>query len=122
MEKVEGPWAMVYFCLREGMVWFGRDCLGRRSLLRRVVVGGVGVEFCSVGVDMVGWEEVRVDGLWSLDLNEWSERSCGGKVIEKSIKLYPWGVEGSTVVGDDCYMVCPRFQFSLVIRYEDIRR
>jgi asparagine synthetase B (glutamine-hydrolysing) len=70
MERIEGPWAMVYFSARENKLWYGRDCLGRRSLLRKRTSSG-GILFSSVGIDMEGWEEIEVDGLWCLDLNDW---------------------------------------------------
>jgi len=70
IERIEGPWALVYFSAKEKKIWYGRDCLGRRSLLRkRTSVGGLLLS--SVGVDMEGWEEIEVDGLWCLDLDEW---------------------------------------------------
>jgi asparagine synthetase B (glutamine-hydrolysing) len=70
MEKIEGPWAMIYFSCKDRKLWYGRDCLGRRSLLRKSA-GETG-EFLlsSVGVDKDAWEEVSVDGLWCLDLSK----------------------------------------------------
>jgi len=71
MEGIEGPWAMVYFSSNDKKLWFGRDCLGRRSLLRRIMPHSKGLLLSSVGADMKDWEEVGVDGLWCLDLEEW---------------------------------------------------
>lgn len=71
MEGIEGPWAMVYFSSNDKKLWFGRDCLGRRSLLRRSIPDSNGLLLSSVSVDMKDWEEVGVDGLWCLDLEEW---------------------------------------------------
>ena len=70
METVEGPWAMVYYSSSERKLWYGRDCLGRRSLLRMSSAGGIVLS--SVGVDMGQWEEVSVNGLWCLNLDEWT--------------------------------------------------
>jgi len=70
MERIEGPWALVYFSAKEKKIWYGRDCLGRRSLLRKRTSLG-GLLLSSVGIDMEAWEEVEVDGLWCLDLDEW---------------------------------------------------
>lgn len=72
MEKIEGPWAMVYFSFKDRKLWYGRDCLGRRSLLRKRVGETGELVLSSVGVDKDAWEEVSVDGLWCLDLNKWN--------------------------------------------------
>lgn len=71
MEGIEGPWAMVYFSSKDKKLWFGRDCLGRRSLVRKSVPESRELLLSSVGVDLTQLEEVEVDGLWCLDLNEW---------------------------------------------------
>jgi asparagine synthetase B (glutamine-hydrolysing) len=72
MEKIEGPWAMVYFSSNDKKLWFGRDCLGRRSLVRKTDPEFEGFLVSSVSIDLGGWEEVEVEGLWCLDLNEWA--------------------------------------------------
>jgi len=74
MEEVEGPWAMVYYSSKDNKLWFGRDCLGRRSLLQKCLVESGVLMLSSVGVDMADWTEVGVEGLWCLDLNGWSMR------------------------------------------------
>ena len=33
MQSIEGPWAFIYFDDAENKLFFGRDKLGRRSLL-----------------------------------------------------------------------------------------
>jgi len=104
MEKVEGPWAMAYFSTRENKLYFGRDCLGRRSLLRGVGEDGAFL-LSSVGVGSYGWEEVSVDGLWCIDLDEWSEE-CGID-MKCPAKLYPWitDCDDPTSVKTNDYMV-----------------
>jgi asparagine synthetase B (glutamine-hydrolysing) len=107
MERVEGPWAMVYYDSGEGKVYFGRDCLGRRSLLRgrrgssAVVLSSIGV------VGKYDWEEVSVDGLWSIDLND----TINHVGISPSTKLYPWVVDPAKTETDE-YMVCPSAGYS----------
>ena len=68
---IRGPWAMVYYSSEDKKLWFGRDCLGRRSLLQKRVVETGALVLSSVGVDMSGWAEVGAEGLWWLDLNNW---------------------------------------------------
>jgi asparagine synthetase B (glutamine-hydrolysing) len=71
MERIEGPWAMVYYSSKDKKLWFGRDCLGRRSLLQKRMVNSGALVLSSVGVDMTDWTEVGVEGLWCLNLNKW---------------------------------------------------
>lgn len=68
-ESIAGPYALVYFDATAGRVWFGRDVLGRRSLLYKRYGKGweAGFMVASVG-DGDGWEEVEADGLRFLDL------------------------------------------------------
>jgi hypothetical protein len=72
-EGIEGPWACVFFNAAKGLVWFGRDCLGRRSLMVRGMRCGEGhglvVATVGDGVEGDGWEELEADGMRFLDLN-----------------------------------------------------
>jgi asparagine synthetase B (glutamine-hydrolysing) len=70
MGQIEGPWAMVFYDSSERKLWYGRDCLGRRSLMRKTLPETGELLFSSVGVDMDAWDEVGVEGLWCLDLQE----------------------------------------------------
>ncbi|KAF9356729.1 hypothetical protein BGX26_004843 [Mortierella sp. AD094] len=94
MAKIEGPYAFVYFHASSSKVYFGRDCLGRRSLLwHRTIKEGTEREIAnlpfiltSVGYstfssDLLALEEVPADGIYSLHL---------GSEGEKSIARYPW--------------------------------
>lgn len=73
LEGIAGPYAFVYFDAVGGRVWFGRDAVGRRSLLCRygerwedgVVVASVGD-----GDKGVAWKEVEADGVRFLDLEK----------------------------------------------------
>lgn len=70
LEVIRGPYALVYFDAVAGRVWFGRDALGRRSLLCRESGKGweKGFMVASVGDERAGWSEVEADGLRWLDL------------------------------------------------------
>ncbi|KAK4035016.1 asparagine synthase-domain-containing protein [Parachaetomium inaequale] len=64
LRGIEGPFAFVYYDAGAGRVFFGRDRLGRRSLLRATTEGG-GLALCSVaGPAGEGWEEVEADGVY----------------------------------------------------------
>lgn len=92
MERVEGPWAMVYWDAAAGRLWYGRDALGRRSLLCKSDDEG-GLVVASVG-DGHGWSEVDADGLrWVL---------VGGG----ESGVVPWAWEEDVAAGSR-YMVFP---------------
>ncbi|KAF9173169.1 hypothetical protein BGX20_003935 [Mortierella sp. AD010] len=94
MAKIEGPYAFVYFHASSLKIYFGRDCLGRRSLLwHRTIEEGTEGEIASlpfiltsVGYstfrsDLLALEEVPADGIYSLRL---------GSEGERLIARYPW--------------------------------
>ena len=68
--QIEGPWAMVFYDASKRRLWYGRDCLGRRSLMRKMIRETGELLLSSVGVDMDGWDEVGVEGLGCLELQE----------------------------------------------------
>jgi hypothetical protein len=66
LRRIEGPFAFVFYDAVGGRVYFGRDRLGRRSLLVRDLRGG-GMVLCSVageGHGGEGWREVEADGVY----------------------------------------------------------
>ncbi|KAF9565648.1 hypothetical protein EC968_004044 [Mortierella alpina] len=100
MEQIEGPYAFVYYHALSKMLYFGRDCLGRRSLLwHRGAQSDNRVDFpfilTSVGYssfrdDLLPLEEVPADGIYRLSL---------GSVNNGIITRCPWvsvGVERDT--------------------------
>ncbi|CUS08935.1 unnamed protein product [Tuber aestivum] len=71
---IAGPWACVFFDAVRGRVWFGRDCLGRRSLLElRKGRWKDGVTIASVGDGHEGWKEVEAEGLRYFGLHSGEE-------------------------------------------------
>ncbi|GAB1319183.1 Asparagine synthase [Madurella fahalii] len=80
LRGVEGPFAFVYYDAGREVLVFGRDRLGRRSLM---VNDGEdqGLEICSVAGDGEGWKEVEADGVyvvrlrgetkWLVERHEW---------------------------------------------------
>ncbi|EAQ87824.1 hypothetical protein CHGG_04443 [Chaetomium globosum CBS 148.51] len=84
LRGVEGPFAFVYYDAAAGRVFFGRDRLGRRSLLM-ATAGQGGLALCSVaGEAGEGWREVEADGIYVVDVGE-----------DASPERYDW------VVGED---------------------
>lgn len=78
LRAVEGPFAFIYFDKPTGRLYYGRDRLGRRSLL---VQSGESVSLCSVTDSAVPrWDEVEADGCYELCLDE-SFKSQGKSII-----------------------------------------
>ena len=76
LNSISGPFAFVFYDKPNGRVWFGRDCLGRRSLLRHQASverdGHDGIIIASVtdADKQKGWKEVEADGVYYIDLGE----------------------------------------------------
>ncbi|KAF9949691.1 hypothetical protein BGZ72_008575 [Mortierella alpina] len=82
MEQIEGPYAFVYFHASSKMLYFGRDCLGRRSLLWHrgaqpdngkdspFILTSVG--YSSFRNDLLPLEEVPADGIYQLSLGSFN--------------------------------------------------
>ncbi|KAF9988027.1 hypothetical protein BGZ75_010161 [Mortierella antarctica] len=91
MEQIEGPYAFVYYHASSKVLYFGRDCLGRRSLLwHRGAQPDHSVDYpfilTSVGYstfhsDLLPLEEVPADGIYRLSL---------GAVDNGIITKCPW--------------------------------
>lgn len=74
MAKIAGPFAFIYYDKHNECLYFGRDFLGRRSLLYQVTQDG-SILLCSVSDREVtsGWTEVEADGLYCIDLRSVSQ-------------------------------------------------
>lgn len=112
MGGIEGPWAMVFYDFKSRKLWYGRDCLGRRSLMRKMVPETGELLLSSVGVDMDAWDEVGVEGLWCLDLNEFIKSRedvhtafSRGTDPKYQSKLIPWVFANEIPVQDQEYML-----------------
>jgi asparagine synthetase B (glutamine-hydrolysing) len=69
LSSIRGPYAFVYLC--NGYLFYGRDCLGRRSLLRKTTADGQLV-LSSVCDNSSGddWAEVEADGICMVDVDK----------------------------------------------------
>lgn len=72
---IEGPFAFVYWHEAGRKVFFGRDRLGRRSLMMKrdertgeVVLSSVAEGLNGGDTNANGWKEVEADGIYVLDL------------------------------------------------------
>ncbi|GJJ72773.1 asparagine synthase (glutamine-hydrolysing) [Entomortierella parvispora] len=99
MSKIEGPYAFVYYHATSQRLFFGRDCLGRRSLLwHKEKQGEHGLELpfllTSVGYssfrsDLMPLDEVPADGIYCMSLKTGTN--------EKTLSHFPW-IPSSAVV------------------------
>ena len=69
LSSITGPYAFVFYDAPHHRVFYGRDALGRRSLLikRHSIKGFVLSSICDP-TDSEGWMEVEADGIYVLDL------------------------------------------------------
>lgn len=80
LTSIAGPFAFVFFDAQSSRILYGRDRLGRRSLLTQPLLDG-GIAFCSITDDprSPGWKEVESGGVHVID------------VLNPSIpKYWPW--------------------------------
>lgn len=65
--RIDGPFAFVFFNKSTNRLYFGRDRLGRRSLLVKVEEDSIQISSIS-DEDATEWMEVEADGIYRLDL------------------------------------------------------
>jgi asparagine synthetase B (glutamine-hydrolysing) len=67
--RIAGPYAFVFYDAGNGMLFFGRDFLGRRSLLTKTTDDGdVIISSVTDAPSSAGWAEIEADGVYCLDL------------------------------------------------------
>lgn len=73
LRSIEGPFAFVYFDATSSRLFYGRDRLGRRSLL----LNGEGdIRLSSIAESTSSaWSEVEADGIYVVDLAAWDSDS-----------------------------------------------
>lgn len=70
MSQISGPFAFVYYSSVTAKVYFGRDFLGRRSLLYHITPeGDLLLSSVTAGPTDGVWSEVEADGVYCVDLN-----------------------------------------------------
>jgi hypothetical protein len=70
LSSIRGPYALVFYDAVHSRIYFGRDCLGRRSLLRKSTQDN-SLVLSSVCDNASGdtWAEVEADGIYVADLD-----------------------------------------------------
>ncbi|KAJ1913041.1 hypothetical protein H4219_005377 [Mycoemilia scoparia] len=76
-ENVRGPYAFIFYHERDNRLWFGRDCLGRRSLVWHLPNEKFPVfNSCDDEQEVDStkfWHEVKAKRIYSLDMNKISD-------------------------------------------------
>ncbi|XP_042350472.1 asparagine synthetase domain-containing protein 1 [Plectropomus leopardus] len=97
LSTIRGPWGFVYYQKAGDYLWFGRDFLGRRSLLwkfdadeNRMTLTSVAAQ--SSGPVQAAWQEVPAVGVYRIDLKAVTE---AGSV---AFEVYPWAHGGIDLV------------------------
>lgn len=77
VRSISGPFSFVFYDAFNSMLFFSRDCLGRRSLLQGLDDAG-NLKICSVcdGTPSTGFEEVATDGVHMIDLEHVLEQNA----------------------------------------------
>ena len=66
--SLTGPYAFVFYDARCRRVFYGRDALGRRSLvIKRYGAGSLVISSVPDATETDGWDEVEADGVYMLD-------------------------------------------------------
>ncbi|KFY12803.1 hypothetical protein V492_03653 [Pseudogymnoascus sp. VKM F-4246] len=98
LRTISGPFAFVYYDKIHHLVYFGRDCLGRRSLLYNSEDISDCIQFSSIA-DSTGssWKEVEADGIYVAALDRASAPPSLASLEESSMGnkhfpcyRYPW--------------------------------
>ena len=90
LRAIEGPFAFAFFDKPSRSLYYGRDRLGRRSLLRR---GGLPFSLSSIAETTdEAWDEVEADGFYVLELD-----SLGVQNPTINSSRYSWSDEEALV-------------------------
>lgn len=97
LRSIDGPFAFLFYDTQIKRLYFGRDRLGRRSLLFNEAEDGNSISFSSIAdVPATGWKEVEALGISCLNLETRIVTPHGLKLDSRTIK-YDWAPSG----GDD---------------------
>ena len=92
LSTISGPFSLFFYDAAFGRVVYGRDMLGRRSLLvKKGSVDDWAIASIHDGCSSRDWEEVEADGIYSLDVRNTSSVTDGELQRTKtSISFIPW--------------------------------
>ncbi|GFT54491.1 asparagine synthetase domain-containing protein 1 [Nephila pilipes] len=103
--SIKGPFAFVFY-QNNGLLWFGRDIFGRRSLLWKA--DSASFNLCSIS-NSGEWDELCTEGIYCVDLSQ--------SIKKKSfvINLYPWSSTPSGLIlpRQDEEIILPNIEMSV---------
>ncbi|KAG9247997.1 asparagine synthase-domain-containing protein [Calycina marina] len=95
LNSISGPFAFVFLDKLHSQIFFGRDCLGRRSLLHKSSLGYI--EFASTSdFAEAQWEEVEADGIYMITyidpLKTTGTDSLSSQAVSSPfpVRRFPW--------------------------------
>ncbi|KAI5862647.1 asparagine synthase-domain-containing protein [Durotheca rogersii] len=90
LRSVDGPFAFLFYDAQIRRLYFGRDRLGRRSLLVHAAEHGSSISFSSVAdVPAASWKEVEASGIYSLDLST-RLATPQGLILDTRVTKHAW--------------------------------
>lgn len=99
--SITGPYAFVFYDAQSRQIFYGRDALGRRSLVtKRHGAESLAISSVPDATELVGWEEVEADGVYMLDL----ERNAASHI--------PWAVGDQALASPYPLVFTPLSHFS----------
>jgi asparagine synthetase B (glutamine-hydrolysing) len=69
LSTIRGEWALVYYSYKENALYFGRDCLGRRSLLYHLPTKSEPYFAIASVSDGTAFDEIGTNGIYRLSLD-----------------------------------------------------
>jgi asparagine synthetase B (glutamine-hydrolysing) len=108
IRSIEGPFAFVYVDKRAGRIYYGRDRLGRRSLLIKQPDDGTVCLSSLADSASPSWTEVEADGIYVLGVDMLSAVVSSGSV-DSAVSRHEWLTSASS----SDYVSTPRFGWHL---------
>ncbi|KAI2783537.1 asparagine synthase-domain-containing protein [Daldinia loculata] len=109
LRSIDGPFAFLFYDTQDKRLYFGRDRLGRRSLLFNQAEDGNSISFSSIAdVPTTGWKEVNANGIYSLNLATRLATPSGMK-LDTHLTRYDWVTSG----GDNMVSSIGNFNMTL---------
>ncbi|KAL9579317.1 MAG: hypothetical protein Q9212_005178 [Teloschistes hypoglaucus] len=86
LQRISGPYAFIFYSPSYEKIYYGRDILGRRSLLvNKDDIGSLKISSVCTGPSSGRWVEVEADGTYAIDLSQ--IRLGSASLVERCI---PW--------------------------------
>lgn len=100
LSSCSGPYAFIFYDLHSRRILFGRDALGRRSLLFRQNEQGFSLSSVCLDSTSGGWKEVEANGVYVLDIGGRRHSSLKRSNEDFSnfvLNYVPWTRSGETI-------------------------